>query len=55
VVYTGSDDGSLYAVDVETGEELWHYGTGGFMGSSAVVANGAVYFGSYDGSVYALH
>ena len=33
VAYIGSDDGSLYAVATETGDELWGFGTGGAVRS----------------------
>jgi len=54
VVYFGSDDGSLYAVDAETGARKWSYATGGPVASTPAVAGGVVYFGSYDGKFYAL-
>jgi len=38
-----------------TGTQLWYYRTGGEIHSSAAVANGAVYFGSDDKNLYALH
>jgi outer membrane protein assembly factor BamB len=52
--YFGSDDGALYAVDIETGRQVWRYPTDGKVRSSPAVAGGLVYFGSYDGSFYAL-
>jgi len=52
--YVGSDDGALYAIDIETGRQLWRYQTGGEVRSSPAVAGGRVFFGSYDGSFYAL-
>jgi hypothetical protein len=33
----------------------WKFKTGGKVHSSPVVADGVVYFGSYDGYLYALH
>ena len=55
VVYVGSDDDNLYALNASTGALLWEYTTGGFFfNSSPAVANGVVYVGSYDGNLYAF-
>jgi len=54
VVYVGSDDTNMYALDSHTGAKLWSYHTGGGVTSSPAVGNGMVYFGSWDNSVYAL-
>jgi outer membrane protein assembly factor BamB len=54
VVYVGSDDGNLYALNARTGVKLWSYATGGAVFSSPAVANGVVYVGSDDGNVYAF-
>jgi outer membrane protein assembly factor BamB len=54
LVYFGSDDKNLYAVDVSTGTEKWKFSTGGPVRSSPAVAGGTVYFSSYDGNFYAL-
>ena len=54
-VVFGSDAGSLYAVDVDTGEELWKFDSGLQIGSSPLVADGFVYFGNHVGSLYALN
>jgi outer membrane protein assembly factor BamB len=45
VVYIGSSDGNLYALNANTGEKLWNYATGGGPTSPAV-ANGVVYIGA---------
>jgi outer membrane protein assembly factor BamB len=56
VVYIGSDDHNVYALNAKTGAKLWSYSTGSAVhGSSAAVANGVVYVGSDDGDVYALN
>jgi len=34
--------------------QAWRYDTGDFIASSPAVANGVVYFGSYDDKLYAL-
>ena len=55
VVYVGTDNGSVFALDARTGTVLWSYTTAGFVQSSPAVANGVVYFGSADNNVYALN
>ena len=54
VVYVGSNDGNVYALDASSGALLWSYSTGGHVESSPAVANGVVYVGSWDLKVYAL-
>jgi outer membrane protein assembly factor BamB len=54
VVYFGSGDGRLYAVDAETGKERWRFETGGAVHGSAAVAGGLVYISSRDHYLYAL-
>jgi outer membrane protein assembly factor BamB len=54
VVYVGSDDYNVYALNAKTGAKLWSYTTGAFVASSPAVANGVVYVGSYDGKAYAF-
>ena len=46
VVYVGSMDGYLYAVDSQTGRELWKFEAGHPVISTPAVADGTVYFGS---------
>jgi len=55
VVYVGSYDGKLYALDAMTGARKWNYTTGGLIDSSPAVADGVVYVGSDDDTVYAFH
>lgn len=60
VVYDRSSDGTVYALNANTGAVIWQYATGGFYidsGSSPAVASGVVYVGpvgSSDNNVYAL-
>ena len=54
MVYAGSFNGSMYALDAATGELRWSYETGDVISSPAVVVQDAVYFGSKDRQVYAL-
>ena len=53
IVYIGSRDGNLYALDAATGAQRWAFKTGSWVESSPVVVNGVVYFGSNDGHLYA--
>ena len=55
VVYFGSTDHNLYALNASTGAKLWSYATGSAVICSPAVANGAVYVGSFDHNVYALN
>jgi eukaryotic-like serine/threonine-protein kinase len=54
VVYVGSNDGRLYAIDEATGSLKWKFATGARIASSPAVEDGVVYFGSYDGNFYAV-
>jgi outer membrane protein assembly factor BamB/tetratricopeptide (TPR) repeat protein len=57
VIYFGSDDGYLYAVDLdnfETGNERWKFKTGGEIRSSPAAGDGVIYVGSRDGYLYAI-
>lgn len=53
-VFVPTYDGSLYALDLETGAVLWSHETDGPLIGGVVVSDGTVYFGSSDGNVYAL-
>jgi len=52
VVYEGSNDGKLYALNAQSGGVLWSASIVTF--SCPAVAGGAVYVGSFDDHVYAL-
>ena len=54
MVYVGSADGNLYALDRSTGALRWKFATKSRVVSSPAVANGMVFFGSYDGTFYAV-
>jgi|GEM_PF-698484 outer membrane protein assembly factor BamB len=54
IVYFGSKDNHLYAVDIKTGEEKWKFKTGDEVWSSPALSEGVVYFGSYDNHLYAV-
>jgi eukaryotic-like serine/threonine-protein kinase len=53
-VYGGGDDGSLYAWQATTGNQLWTVTTGGPIASNVAVADGIVYAGSGDHHAYAV-
>jgi len=63
VVYIGSDDGNIYALDALTGAKIWNFTTsiqptytwGNQVSSSPAVSDGIVYVGSVGGNVYALN
>jgi len=55
VVYVGSYDDKVYALNAGNGNLLLSYTTGDEVYSSLAVANGVVYVGSRDHNVYALN
>ena len=54
VVYFGSGDNCVYAVDAATGALRWKFQTGNVVHASPAVADGLVYVGSFDAYFYAL-
>jgi outer membrane protein assembly factor BamB len=54
IVYTGSDRGYVWALDGETGEELWSTDVGGRVIGAVTVTAETVLAGSYDQHLYAL-
>jgi len=54
VLYVGSADHNLYAIDSSNGTLKWKFETQSRISASPAVADGVVYFGSYDGNFYAL-
>jgi len=54
VIYFGSDDHNVYAVDAETGVQKWKYSTWGPVASTPAVSDNVVYFMSYDSKFYAV-
>ena len=55
VVYVGSYDSNVYALNATKGAFIWSYKTGYSVVSSPAVSNGVVYVGSEDDNVYALN
>ncbi len=54
VVYIGSGDRNVYALDAASGRLRWKFRTGNVVHSSPAVSNGMVYVGSWDAYFYAL-
>lgn len=54
VVYAGSHDGFLYAMDVSSGYNLWRFRTNGPVISTAALSKNVLVFGSVDKKVYAV-
>jgi eukaryotic-like serine/threonine-protein kinase len=54
VVYIGSGDGYVYALDAGSGALRWKFKTGNVVHASPAVANGTVYIGSWDSYFYAI-
>jgi len=54
VVYFGSGDGNVYALDADSGALRWKFPTGNVVHASPAVADGTVYVGSWDSYFYAL-
>ncbi len=54
ILYCGSVDNRLFALNTNYGSIIWSYQTDGFLFSSPTIANGKVYIASYDGNIYAI-
>jgi len=54
LLFIGSRDKHLHAIDQETGEAVWKFSTGARVESSPIVFENGVIAGSSDGRVYAL-
>jgi eukaryotic-like serine/threonine-protein kinase len=54
IVYAGSYDHYLHAVDAASGQRKWTFQTGDVVKTAPLVSNDLVYFGSHDGTFYAL-
>ncbi|HKZ73757.1 MAG TPA: PQQ-binding-like beta-propeller repeat protein, partial [Steroidobacteraceae bacterium] len=53
-VYVGARDGSVHALDAETGGPLWRFATGDLVMATPAVRGELVLVGSFDKHVYAL-
>ncbi len=54
VVYFGSGDGNVYALDAATGNLKWNFQTGNVVHASPAVSDGILFVGSWDSYFYAL-
>src|SRR5439155_26903900 len=54
VLYVGSHDHKVRAIDASNGQEKWAFTTGDVVWSSPIIANGVLYVGSWDHNVYAI-
>jgi outer membrane protein assembly factor BamB/tRNA A-37 threonylcarbamoyl transferase component Bud32 len=54
VLYIGSYDNNLYAINAKDGKFLWKYATEGGIGSSPCAQEGRVFVGSSDKVLYAI-
>ncbi|MBO9634217.1 MAG: PQQ-binding-like beta-propeller repeat protein [Chitinophagaceae bacterium] len=55
LLYFGSGDHCLYAIDPGTGKEKWKFRTEGIVHADPVISNDTLFIGSYDGNMYALN
>ena len=64
-LYIGPDDGNIYCLNADTGEEIWKRDAGGLtyafwisawqVRSSPIVVNSRLYVGSLDGNLYCVN
>lgn len=55
MIFVGSTNGNLYAINLQTGAQKWKFKTAGRIVSSPAVAAGSVYFVSYDSNLYSVN
>ncbi|MEM5871579.1 MAG: PQQ-binding-like beta-propeller repeat protein, partial [Candidatus Aenigmatarchaeota archaeon] len=56
VIYFGALDNFIYAVDAESGEEIWKFRTNGpIMESSPIIDSNILYIGCFDFNLYAIN
>jgi outer membrane protein assembly factor BamB/tRNA A-37 threonylcarbamoyl transferase component Bud32 len=54
VIYIGSYDNNMYAINASNGEFIWKYPTDGGVVNRPVITEGSVYFGSEDNRLYCV-
>ena len=54
VVYVGSNDGNLYALNLADGTLLWKFTAGGHIVASPAISGKRLVIGSRDGVLYCL-
>ena len=52
LLYFGGDDGSLYALDADTGKKAWEFYVGTPIKSHPALSGNALYLTDYDGNLY---
>jgi len=55
LIYVGSSDHQVYALDAGSGKLEWKFLTGDVVHATPVITDGHVYIGSFDGTFYALN
>jgi len=55
IVYVGSYDYNVYALNATTGAKVWNYTIGDIVYTTTAIGNGIVYVGSGSGVIYALN
>lgn len=53
-VYIGSSDNHIYAIDIQTGKQVWSKGLDDEIEASPTVVDNVVYIGTLNGTLYAL-
>lgn len=54
LLYVGTSNGIVFALDPAEGEERWRFDTGDTVSTTPCVANGRIFFGSFSGKVFGL-
>ena len=54
IVFIGSSDENIYAIDLLSGKQVWTYKTTDAIEATPCVVEGSVFVGSLDGFLYAL-
>ncbi|OUL60450.1 PQQ-binding-like beta-propeller repeat protein [Flavobacterium sp. AJR] len=55
IVFIGSEDGFLYAIEEKSGNLKWKFKTNGAIHSSPSIYENTIFFGSFDGYYYAVN
>ena len=55
IVYAGSMNNTMFALNATSGQLIWSYVPGGNVSSAPAVANGMVFFGTQNGNFFALN
>ena len=53
-VYTGSNDGTVYAINAQTGCLYWRFQAKSMVRDAVVIGGGRAYFGDLESNFYAL-